>query len=138
MLNGTPAGVKKYVEEIIKNEWFVENFGDGSSLPKLNVTTSNTNASGRHILQAEKNRVTGEMINKRHEISIDRQFVKSERTILHEIAHYATVISQTKPLEAHGIEFARTHLFIVSKAVGAERAKKLESAYEEKGIKVGN
>ena len=138
LLDGTPAGVKKYAEEIIKTDWFIENFGDGSSLPKLDVKISNTNAAGRHILQAEKNRATGEIISKRHEISIDRQFVKSERTILHEIAHYATAISQTKSFEAHGIEFARTHLFIVSKAAGSERAKQLESAYKEKGVNVGN
>lgn len=136
LLDGSPAGIKKYVEETIKSDWFVENFGNGSSLPKLNVQTSVTRAAGRHILSTvtEGNRI----LSTRHEISIDRHSVKDEKTILHEISHYATAISQTKPFESHGIEFARTHLFIVNKVAGSERAKQLESAYKEKGIKVGN
>jgi ribosomal protein S18 acetylase RimI-like enzyme len=137
-LDGTPAGVKKYVEQVIKQDWFVERFGDGSSLPKLEVKTSNTNASGRHILKMQKDRASGRIIKTVHEISLDRQSVKNERTILHEISHYATAISQTESFAGHGVEFARNHLFVVEQAVGSARAQTLESAYTAKGVLNGN
>ena len=135
-LDGSPAGVKKYVEEVIKEDWFVERFGDGSSLPKLNVKTSNTNASGRHILKMTKDRSSGRIIKTVHEISIDRQSTKDERTILHEISRYATAISQIDSFSAHGEEFARNHLFVIEQTAGPDRAKALESAYIEKGVQV--
>lgn len=135
-LDGTPAGVKKYVEEVIKEDWFVERFGDGSSLPKLNVKTANTIAQGLHILSVEKERISGRIVETKHEISIDRQFVKNERAILHEIGHYATAISQTKAFSPHGIEFAKNHLFLVEQSAGSARAEVLASAYIEKGVQV--
>ena len=135
LLDGSPSGVKKYVLEVINEGWFVEKFGDGRSLPKLDVKVSNTNAAGRHILSQTKDRF-GNIFSERHEISIDRTGTKSERTILHEIAHYATAINETKPFEAHGIEFAKTHLFLVEKLGATERAKTLQKAYESKGVKV--
>jgi hypothetical protein len=137
-LDGTPAGVKKYVENVIRQDWFVEKFGDGSSLPKLDVKTSNTNASGRHILKVEKFRPTGEIIKTVHQISIDRQSVKNERTMLHEISHYATAITQTTPFSAHGVEFARNHVFVVEKIAGIPRAQSLEDAYRSRGIEIAN
>lgn len=137
-LDGTPAGVKKYVQEVIKQDWFVERFGDGSSLPKLDVKTSNTNAAGRHILKMQKDRASGRIIKTVHEISLDRQSVKNERTILHEISHYATAISQTKAFSSHGSEFARNHVFVIEQTVGSARAKALASAYTEKGVQIGN
>jgi hypothetical protein len=138
LLDGTPAGVKKYVEEIIKQDWFIERFGDGSSLPRLQVKTANSSASGRHILKVQKDNSTGRIVKTVHEISIDRQFVKSETTILHEIAHYATAISQTESFEAHGVEFARNHTFVVEQVAGSARAEALESAYKSKGVTDGN
>jgi len=137
-LDGTPAGVKKYVEEVIKQDWFTEKFGDGSSLPKLDVKTSNTNAAGRHILKMQKDRTTGRIIKTVHEISLDRQSVKNERTILHEVSHYATAISQTEPFSSHGFEFAENHVYIVRQQAGSARAEALTSAYTEKGVQVGN
>ena len=137
-LDGTPAGVKKYVEKVIKEDWFVEKFGDGSSLPKLDVKVSNTNAAGRHILKMLKDRTTGTIIKTTHEISIDRQSVKNERTILHEISHYATAITQTESFSPHGVEFAGNHLFVVEQAAGSARAQALESAYESEGVLGGD
>ena len=137
-LDGSPAGVKKYVEEIIKQDWFLEKFGDGSSLPKLAVKTSNTNASGRHILKIQKDRSTGRIIKAIHEISLDRQSTKNERTILHEISHYATAITQTESFSAHGVEFARNHVYVVEQAIGSARADALSSAYKSKGVEIGN
>jgi putative metallohydrolase (TIGR04338 family) len=138
LLDGTPAGVKKYVEEVIKQDWFVERFGDGSSLPRLEVKTANTTASGRHILKVQKDSSTGRIVKTVHEISIDRQFVKNETTILHEISHYATAISQTESFEAHGVEFARNHTFVVEQVAGSARAQALEIAYKSKGVTSGN
>jgi predicted SprT family Zn-dependent metalloprotease len=80
----------------------------------------------------------GRVVASKNEISIDRQSVKDETVILHEIAHYATSISQTKPFEPHGVEFAKTHLFVVEKAAGSKLATKLKTAYQKGGIKVGN
>ena len=137
-LDGTPAGVKKYVEKVIKEDWFIEKFGDGSSLPKLDVKTSNTNASGRHILKVEKFRPTGEITKMVHQISIDRQSVKNERTMLHEISHYATAITQTTPFSGHGVEFARNHVFVVGKMAGLARAQSLADAYRIRGIEIGD
>jgi hypothetical protein len=138
LLDGTPAGVKKYVERVIKEDWFVEKFGDGSSLPKLDVKTTNTNAAGRHILKMQKDRATGRIIKTVHEISIDRQSVKNERTILHEISHYATAITQTESFSAHGAEFANNHIFVVGQAVGSAGAQALASAYKSEGVEIGD
>lgn len=135
-LDGTPAGVKKYVEAVIKQDWFIERFGDGSSLPKLDVKTSNTNAAGRHILKMRKDRASGRIIETVHEISIDRQSTKNERVLLHEITHYATAITQTEAFSAHGAEFARNHIFVVEQMSGSARAEALASAYTEKGVQI--
>lgn len=138
LLDGTPSGVKKYVNEVIKKDWFIETFGDGKSLPRLDVTTANTNAAGRHILGLTRYRGTGRVIAVKHEISIDRQNTKNEEVILHEISHYATTISQTKSYFDHGTEFARNHVFISEKVAGSARGEKLANAYREKGVEDGN
>jgi predicted SprT family Zn-dependent metalloprotease len=135
LLDGTPSGVKKYVNDVIKQDWFIETFGDGKSLPPLDVTTANTVAAGRHILGVTRYRGTGRIIAVKHEISIDRQFTKNEEVILHEISHYATTISETDSHFDHGTEFARNHVFISSKVAGSARAQELENAYKEKGVK---
>jgi putative metallohydrolase (TIGR04338 family) len=137
-LDGSPKGVKKYVEEIIKADWFVEKFGDGSSLPPLEVKTANTNASGRHILSLSRDRATGQIVSTKHLISIDRQSTKNEATILHEISHYATTISQTKSFSGHGVEFVKNHIYVVGKVIGPERASQLRDAYIAEGIQIDN
>jgi len=137
-LDGTPSGVKKYVDKIIKEDWFIEHFGDGSSLPKMEVKIGNGSVAGRHILSFQKDRATGRIIKTRHEISLDRQFTKDEAAILHEISHYATAISQTEKFQPHGVEFARNHVFVVEQVAGSARAKALQTAYKEKGVTDGN
>jgi len=137
-LDGSPAGVKKYVDDVIKQDWFIERFGNGSSLPKLQVKTANTNAAGRHILRMTKNQSNGGIVKQENIISIDRQATKDESTILHEISHYATVISQTSRYSAHGFEFARNHVYVVGKAVSPERAARLKKAYIAKGIPIND
>ena len=138
LLDGTPAGVKKYVEKIIKEDWFIEAFGDGSSLPKIQVRVGDASVAGRHILSFQKDRYTGRIVKTRHEIALDRQFTKDESAILHEISHYATAINQTKKYDAHGVEFARNNVFIVGKVAGSASAEALQNAYKEKGVTDGN
>jgi hypothetical protein len=138
LLDGTPAGVKKYVERIIKEDWFIEAFGDGSSLPKLEVKVGNASAAGRHIMSFQKDRSTGRIVKTRHELALDRQFTKDETAILHEISHYATAISQREKYDAHGVEFARNHVFIAEKVAGSASAEALDNAYQEKGVRDGD
>ena len=138
LLDGTPAGVKKYVEKIIKEDWFIEQFGDGSSLPKIEVKVGNLGVAGRHILSYQKDRATGRIVKPRHEIAFERQFTKDETAILHEISHYATVTSQREKFYPHGVEFARNHVFVVEKVAGSVSAKALENAYQKKGVTDGN
>jgi hypothetical protein len=140
LLDGSPSGVKKYISETIKQDWFIEAFGDGKSLPPLDVKVVDapmSSAAGRYRQDAVTDGAD-RLISSTHEISIDRQSVKAEQVILHEIAHYATAASQTTSYEGHGVEFARNHIFIVEKVAGLERATKLKTAYEKRGIKVGN
>jgi len=140
LLDGSPSGVKKYISETIKQDWFIEAFGDGKSLPPLDVKVVDapmSSAAGRYRQDAVTDGAD-RLISSTHEISIDRQSVKAEQVILHEIAHYATATSQTTSYEGHGVEFARNHIFIVEKVAGSERATKLKAAYEKRGIKVGN
>jgi len=138
LLDGTPAGVKKYVEKIIKEDWFIEAFGDGSSLPKLEVKVGNASAAGRHIMSFQKDRATGRIVKTRHELALDRQFTKDETAILHEISHYATAISQREKYDAHGVEFARNNVFVAEKVIGSASAEALENAYQEKGVRDGD
>jgi hypothetical protein len=140
LLDGSPDGVKKYISETIKEDWFIEAFGDGKSLPPLDVKVVDapmSNAAGRYRQDAVTDGAD-RLISSTHEILIDSQSVKAEQAILHEIAHYANAISQTTSYEGHGVEFARKHIFIVEKVAGSERATKLKAAYKERGIKVGD
>jgi hypothetical protein len=138
LLDGSPAGVKKYVEEIITSDWFIERYGDGKSLPTLDVKTSETSEAGNHQLGVVKERYSGRIVKKVHAITINRQFTKDEATILHEISHYATIISQIKPYSGHGVEFAKNHIYVVAQAIGTGYASNLEEAYGSKGIEIGN
>lgn len=132
-LDGSPSGIRKYVNEVIKEDWFVERFGDGSSLPPVTVSTADTNAAGRHILRIKRDRTTG-VAKEENIISIDRQYTKNESTILHEISHLATAQSATKSFDGHGVEFANNHIYVVSKAVSPERANQLREAYIAEGV----
>ena len=140
LLDGSSDSVKKYIDETIKQDWFIEAFGDGKSLPPLNVKIVDTpmsSAAGLYRLNAVTDGAD-KVIDSTHEISIDKQSVKAEQIILHEITHYANAISQTTSYEGHGVEFAKKHIFIVEKVAGSERATKLKTAYKKRGIKVGD
>jgi putative metallohydrolase (TIGR04338 family) len=57
---------------------------------------------------------------------------RSERVILHELAHHAT----PRYCAAHGPEYARTFLDLVRHFMGREVAQQLEEAFESHRVKV--
>ena len=107
-------------------------------MPTLDVKTSETSVAGNHQLGVVKDRYSGRIVKKIHAITINRQFTKDEATILHEISHYATTISQIKSYSGHGVEFAQNHIFVVAQAIGTGYASNLEEAYGSKGVEIGN
>lgn len=129
-LDGSRAGVQKYVDEIINSDWFKEEFGTGGVVERPTAKLSDINSAGRYVFGFKNGQPYTSLI-------FNKGYSKAEPTILHELAHYATTISQTKPFDGHGVEFARNHIYIASKAIGSEFAAGLEKAYREEGIDLG-
>lgn len=132
-LVGTPNGVKKYVTEVLEEDWFVESFGDGGSAgpPKVSVTYNRKGEAGSYAMGFKNNEPVSTL-------TINRSYSKSEPVIVHEISHYATVISATTKTESHGVEFAKNHVFIADKIMGKSFADGLEKAYIEEGVPLEN
>lgn len=130
-LNGGRAGIKNYVDEIILSDWFVAEFGDGKSLGTTSVSLSNATGTGGRFIFGKKD---GRSFN---QIFIDRGFTKAEPIIMHEIAHYATIISTKKNFSAHGVGFAKNHVYIASQVIGSDYALGLKKSYRKEGIKIG-
>lgn len=129
-LDGSPAGVRNYVDEVIKSEWFQQEFGSGTGLPPLQVKVrSLTSIAGKHELGVRN----GKQINN---LVISRQRTMDETTILHEIAHYADAITVTGTWEGHGVSFAKKHLTIVERVLGTDAAEKLKASYLIEGVPV--
>jgi len=129
-LNGTPKGTQNYVNEVTRQPWFIEKFGNGGviGVPKVNLTSANI--AGRYQIGFKR----GEGFTS---LDINRGYAKNEPTILHEIAHYATTVSQTTPFDGHGVEFASNHVYIASQVMGTEYGAGLEKAYREAGVNLG-
>jgi hypothetical protein len=130
-LDGTPRGVTGYVRDVLRQDWFVEQFGNGGSAGNPTVKVSSTGEAGAYQIGFKGS----ERIS---EIRVNRGYSKAEPTIVHEIAHYATTISATSPHDGHGVEFARNHIFIASKVLGSSFADGLEKSYREAGIPLGD
>jgi len=131
-LDGTPRGVNGYVRDVIRQDWFVEAFGNGGAAGgNLDVFVTSANEAGAYQI-GFKNDIPVSNLR------ISRGYTKAEPTIVHEIAHYATTISATSPHGAHGVEFARNHIFITSKLFGASFADGLAKAYREAGVPLGD
>ena len=116
---------------MLRQDWFVEQFGNGGSAGNPTVKVSSTGEAGAYQIGFKGS----ERIS---EIRINRGYSKAEPTIVHEIAHYATTISATSPHDGHGVEFARNHIFIASKVLGSSFADGLEKSYREAGIPLGD
>jgi putative metallohydrolase (TIGR04338 family) len=130
-LDGTVKGIQNYINEVTNTDWFKKTFGDGGVIktPKVSLTASA--AAGSYQIGFKRGvPFSGMYINK--------GFSLNEPVILHELAHYATTISTTKPFSAHGIEFATNHLYLTNKAVGSSFANGLRAAYKAEGVPLGN
>ena len=132
LLDGTPAGAKKYIEEVVNSQWFEDAFGNGGPIGKPTFRVSRSKkVSGIHRLGMRGT----SMLN---EIAINTNSLGSEKNLLHEIAHYATAISNTERYEGHGAEFTRNYLYIVERVAGIEEANKLKEAFEGEKASIGD
>lgn len=130
-LNGTVKGAQNYVSETTSSDWFVEAFGDGGVIksPTVKLVTSQSYA-GKYSVGTKSG--TGFS-----QLSLNKNYAKNEPTLVHEISHYATTISQTTGLAGHGVEFAKNHIFVASNIIGEAYASGLEAAYKAEGIDLG-
>jgi hypothetical protein len=130
-LDGTPTGVNGYVRDVLRQDWFVEQFGNGGSAGNPEVKVSSTGEAGAYQIGFKGDKPVSIL-------RVNRGYSKAEPTIVHEIAHYATTISATSPHDGHGVEFARNHIFIASKVLGSSFADGLEKSYREAGVPLGD
>jgi putative metallohydrolase (TIGR04338 family) len=128
-LDGTKKGIQNYVNEVVTSESFVNDFGDGGQMgiPPVKITNNKQNVSGVYRMGYRNGKYFTTL-------GIDRRYASDEATILHEIAHYATSISQRSHFEAHGYQYVLNHLSLVEDVMGVEMADELKSAYEDQGI----
>lgn len=129
-LDGTRSGIQKYLDETISADWFREEFGTGGLVGKPQVKLGPLSVAGKYVFGFKNGQPYTSM-------GFDKSSAKNEPTILHEIAHYATTISQTKGFDGHGVEFARNLIYIASHAISPTYAAGLEKAYREEGIDLG-
>jgi putative metallohydrolase (TIGR04338 family) len=129
-LDGSKAGVQKYVDDVTSADWFIERFGNGGVIGTPKVSLASLRAAGQYVF-GTKNGVGYS------KLAIDKGFSQAEPVILHELAHYATAISINKSHAGHGVEFARNYVYMASKVMGQEYGAGLESAYREAGVPIG-
>jgi len=132
-LDGTPRGVTGYIRDVLRQDWFVEAFGNGGSAgnPQVKMDSASSGAAGAYQIGFKNDQPLSIL-------KINRGYSKAEPNIVHEITHYATTISATSPHDGHGVEFARNHIFIASKVLGSSFASGLEKAYREAGVPLGD
>ena len=132
-LDGTPRGVTAYIRDVLRQDWFVEAFGNGGSAgnPQVKMDSASSGAAGAYQIGFKNDQPLSIL-------KINRGYSKAEPNIVHEITHYATTISATSPHDGHGVEFARNHIFIASKVLGSSFANGLEKAYREAGVPLGD
>ena len=131
-LDGTPRGVNGYIRDVLRQDWFVEQFGKGGVAGNnLEVKVTSAGEAGAYQIGFKGDLPVSIL-------RVNRGYSKAEPTIVHEIAHYATTISATAPHDGHGVEFVRNHIFISSKVLGQSFADQLEATYREAGIPLGD
>jgi hypothetical protein len=129
-LNGTPKGAQAYVSEVTSQPWFIERFGNGGVVGTPKVTLTDANIGGRYTIGFKNGQPFSGL-------AINRGYSLNEPTYIHELAHYATAISQTTPYDGHGVEFAANHVYIASQVVSPEYGAGLAQAYREAGVNLG-
>jgi hypothetical protein len=126
-LDGTIKGARSYIESVINSEWFKEEYGVDGQIPRFRPEVKHLPASsrlgGRFLMKAG-----GKTF-----IEINKSTNRNEATILHEIAHYATTISQTNKHQGHGKEFATEYLKII-RNFAPKFAIALEDNFKKNGV----
>jgi putative metallohydrolase (TIGR04338 family) len=135
-LDGTPKGVQKYVDAVLETDYWKENFGYSPiGKPKVKATNS-VNHQGKWEVGRKFTASGGwQYINN---LAIKRTFTMNEPTILHELAHFGTAITQTNRFESHGSEFARNYVNITTNIAGAEAGNQLRNAYSQGGVEIAD
>jgi putative metallohydrolase (TIGR04338 family) len=135
-LDGTPSGVQKYVNAVLETDYWKETFGYSPiGTPKVKATNS-VNHQGKWEVGRKFSVAKGwEYMNN---LSIKRTFTMNEPTILHELAHFGTAITQTSPFESHGKEFTRNYIDITTNIAGADAGNRLRVAYQKGGVEVAD
>jgi putative metallohydrolase (TIGR04338 family) len=135
-LDGTPKGVQRYVDAVLETDYWKENFGS-SRIGKPVVKSMNSNTTQGKWEVGRKFTVSGgwQYMNN---LAVDRIFTKNEPTILHELAHFGTAITQTNRYESHGAEFARNFIDITTNIAGAEAGNQLRNAYIKSGVEIAD
>jgi hypothetical protein len=126
-LDGTIKGARSYINEVILSDWFKEEYGVDGQIPRFRPEVKHLPASsrlgGRFLMKAG-----GKTF-----LEINKVSNRNEPTILHEIAHYATTISQTNRHQGHGKEFATEYLKIIKK-FAPKFASGLEDNFKKNGV----
>jgi hypothetical protein len=126
-LDGTIKGARGYINEVILSDWFKEEYGVDGQIPRFRPEVKHLPASSR---------LGGRFIMKgggKTFIEINKSTNRNEATILHEIAHYATTISQTNRHQGHGKEFATEYLKII-RNFAPKFAIALEDNFKKNGV----
>lgn len=130
-LDGTRAGTQKYIDEVTNSDWFKEEFGNGGVIGTPKVALRDIRNAGTYQIGLKNGKGYSALV-------INKGYSQAEPTILHELAHYATAISNRTPYDGHGIEFVKNHIHIVNHAISPAYADGLQQSYEEGGINLGN
>lgn len=130
-LDGTRKGVERYVQDVIRSDWFIENFGDGGKIGIPEVFLTNAQSYGGQFELGISQ--TGKTRNR---ISISKIYAMREPTLLHEIAHYATALTATDKYHGHGSSFTANLVAITSHFVGEDKGAKLKTLYDAEGVPV--
>jgi hypothetical protein len=126
-LDGTIKGARGYINEVILSDWFRKEYGVDGQIPRFRPEVKHLPTSSR---------LGGRFIMKgggKTFIEINKVSNRNESTILHEIAHYATTISQTNSHQGHGKEFATEYLKII-KEFAPKFAIGLEDNFKKNGV----
>ena len=131
LLDGSTKGVKKYIESVIRSDWFLKEYGVGSTykyvmhFPDVAMTDSQSSL-GKYVFGKTNGRVTSR-------IQIDKGFAQNEPLLLHEISHYANSISVKGNFQGHGKEYAGNYLKLTRKFM-PEYTDSLERNFTDMGV----
>jgi len=135
-LNGTPKGVKEYVDAVLETDYWKENFGYSPIGKPVVKSMDSSGQQGRWEIGRQWRADKGWVY--KNNLVIDRIFTMNEATILHELAHFGTAITQTNRYESHGAEFARNYINITTNIAGVEAGNQLRNAYVKSGVEIAD